>query len=131
MSAHAASDVSLITSGERTCAALGTRAGRALGHQVHAGQHAQAAGQGRQRDRLGHRGDGRMAFRGKYVIVECRGDTENEAAMGVGEAIEMLQKWIPEQGYAQGDACFACSAPRVDPPPYIEYVYIKIEKQPA
>lgn len=68
---------------------------------------------------------------GKYVIVECRGETESEAAMGVGEAIEMLEKWIPDHGYAQGDACFACSPPRIDPPPYIEWVYYKIEEQQA
>ena len=46
---------------------------------------------------------------GKYVVVACQGDIQNEAAMGVGEAVEFLEKWIPEQGYTEGDACFACS----------------------
>lgn len=65
---------------------------------------------------------------GKYVVVECRGDTQQEASMGVGEAIAALKEWIPEHGYVEGDACFACSHERAEKPPYIEYVYIKIEK---
>jgi predicted transcriptional regulator YdeE len=65
---------------------------------------------------------------GKYVIVECWGDSEDEAAMGVGEAIGFLvEKWIPEQGFKEGDACFAASPARAEKPPYLEYVYIKIE----
>ena len=78
--------------------------------------------------------DGMSATRfsgGKYVIVACRGDTEGEAAMGVGAAIKMLEKWILEQGYVEGDACFACSPPQVDPPPYVEYVYIKMDEPRA
>ena len=47
---------------------------------------------------------------GRYVIVACQGDTEGEAAMGVGEAIQMLMsQWLPANGYVEGDACFACS----------------------
>jgi len=65
---------------------------------------------------------------GQYVIVACQGDTEGEAAMGVGEAIGMLMsKWIPENGYREGGACFACSLPAEQKPPYVEYVYIHIE----
>jgi predicted transcriptional regulator YdeE len=65
---------------------------------------------------------------GKYVIVECRGDTEDEAAMGVGEAIGFLGNWIAEQGYTQGDACSALSHENAQRPPFVEYVYIKIEE---
>jgi predicted transcriptional regulator YdeE len=64
---------------------------------------------------------------GKYVVVECKGDTQVEASRGVGEAIDALEKWIPEQGYVEGDACFACSHEKAEKPPFIEYVYIKIE----
>ena len=35
---------------------------------------------------------------GKYVIVACKGDTEGEAAMGVGEGVGFLENWIAEQG---------------------------------
>jgi hypothetical protein len=66
---------------------------------------------------------------GKYVVVECRGDTQDEAAIGVGEGVAFLKKWILEQGYAEGDACFACSHENAPRPPFIEYVYIKIEEQ--
>lgn len=65
---------------------------------------------------------------GKYVIVECKGDTEDEAAMGVGEGVSFLERWIAEQGYTQGDACFALSYESAPRPPFIEYVYIKIEE---
>jgi predicted transcriptional regulator YdeE len=66
---------------------------------------------------------------GKYVIVACTGATEGEAAMGVGEGVGMLQNWIAEHGYTQGDACFALSHEDEPRPPYIEYVYIKFEEQ--
>jgi hypothetical protein len=65
---------------------------------------------------------------GKYAIVACTGDTEGEAAMGVGEGVDLLEKWIAEQGYAEGDACFACSHEGAPKPPFIEYVYIKVEE---
>jgi predicted transcriptional regulator YdeE len=66
---------------------------------------------------------------GKYAIVECRGDTQDEASMGVGEGVQFLEKWIAEQGYAEGDACFACSHESAPKPPFVEYVYMKIEEQ--
>lgn len=66
---------------------------------------------------------------GKYVIVECRGDTQSEASMGVGEGVQFLERWIEEQGDAEGDACFACSHEDAPRPPFIEYVYIEIEEQ--
>jgi predicted transcriptional regulator YdeE len=65
---------------------------------------------------------------GKYVIVECKGDTEDEAAMGVGEGVDYLENWIAEHGYTEGDACFALSHENAPRPPFIEYVYIKIEE---
>ena len=68
---------------------------------------------------------------GQYVVVECRGDTPNEAAMGVGEAIGMLGQWITTRGYVEGDACFAAGHEKAKTPPFIEYVFMKIEKQPS
>jgi predicted transcriptional regulator YdeE len=65
---------------------------------------------------------------GKYVIVACKGDTEDEAAMGVGEGVGILERWIAEHGYTQGDACFALSHKNESKPPFVEYVYIKIEE---
>ena len=64
---------------------------------------------------------------GRYVIVACQGDTEDEAAMGVGQGVDFLQEWIREHGYTQGDACFACSHENAPRPPFIEYVYVKFE----
>jgi hypothetical protein len=61
---------------------------------------------------------------GKYVIVACTGDTEGEAAMGVGEGVGLLENWIAERGYTEGDACFALSHESAPRPPYVEYVYI-------
>jgi predicted transcriptional regulator YdeE len=66
---------------------------------------------------------------GKYVTVECRGDTENEAAMAVGPAINQLEKWIPENGYREGDACFCFSREEADVPPFVQHVYIKLEER--
>jgi predicted transcriptional regulator YdeE len=80
---------------------------------------------------LDHIPEGMTATRfsgGKYVVVECRGDAQEEAASGVGEAIAYLSTWMPEHGYQEGDACFACSHEDEVKPPYIEYVYIKLEK---
>ena len=65
---------------------------------------------------------------GKYVIAACKGDTESEAAMGVGEGVGFLENWIAEQGYREGDACFALSHENEPKPPFVEYVYIKIEE---
>lgn len=65
---------------------------------------------------------------GAYVIVDCRGDTAAEAAEGVGRAIGFLSQWMPEHGYAEGDACFACSDEKAARPPFVEQVYIKIER---
>lgn len=65
---------------------------------------------------------------GKYVVMACQGDTSEEAAIGVGEAIEFLVgQWIPQNGYVEGDACFAGSPEAEVKPLFIEYVYIKIE----
>jgi predicted transcriptional regulator YdeE len=65
---------------------------------------------------------------GQYVIVESRGDTQEEAAAGVGAAIGLLTQWMSEHGYVEGDACFACSDEKAIRPPYVERVYIKIER---
>ncbi len=65
---------------------------------------------------------------GKYVIVDCTGDTEAEAAEGVGESVTILDRWISEHGYVEGDACFAASHEQARKPPFVESVYIKIEQ---
>jgi len=64
---------------------------------------------------------------GQYVIVECRGDTQEEVAAGVGEAIGFLEQWMPAHGYVEGDACFSCGDEKAAKPPFVEYVHIKIE----
>lgn len=64
---------------------------------------------------------------GEYVIVDCRGDTQEEAAVGVGAAIGFLSQWMPKYGYIEGDACFACSDEKAARPPFVEQVYIKLE----
>ena len=74
--------------------------------------------------------DGMTATRfsgGKYVTVECRGATEHEAAMLVGEAIQGLEQWIRENGYREGDACFCFSHEDAATPPFIQHVHVKIE----
>lgn len=84
-------------------------------------------------DDLGHIPDGMTATRfsgGQYVVVECKGDVQEEASSGVGEAIGYLKTWMPEHGYQEGDACFACAHEDAVKPPFVEYVYIKLEKQP-
>ena len=66
---------------------------------------------------------------GEYVVMECRGDTRDEAAMGIGEAVDRLTRWIKEHGYRIGDACFECSHESMAGPPYREYVYIRILRE--
>jgi hypothetical protein len=66
---------------------------------------------------------------GKYAVVACTGGTEGEAAMGVGEGVRFLEKWVEEQGYTEGDACFALSHEDEPRPPYVEYVYVKMDKR--
>ena len=66
---------------------------------------------------------------GPYVVVACRGDTQDEASIGVGEAVELLERWLPEHGYEEGDACFASSDELTETSPYIENVYMRaVEK---
>lgn len=60
---------------------------------------------------------------GQYVIVACQGETEADAGMAVGEAVGRCEAWIAENGYQEGDACFACSHDNAPKPPYVEYVY--------
>ena len=66
---------------------------------------------------------------GKYAVVECSGDTELRSAMGVGGAVESLERWAPEHGYREGDACFTYSHEKSETPPFINYVLIKLEEQ--
>lgn len=77
---------------------------------------------------LSHVPDGLAATQfsgGTYVMMSCTGDTQGEAAMGVGDAVGMLEAWLAEHGYAEGDACFASSDESAATPPYVEYVYIR------
>lgn len=81
---------------------------------------------------LDHVPEGMAATRftgGRYATVECRGETENEAAMAVGEAIHKLTKWIKENDGREGDACFCFSHEDADVPPYVQHVYIKMEQR--
>ncbi len=66
---------------------------------------------------------------GEYVVVDCIGDTQGEAAEGVGQAIGMLMAWIPAHGYGyiEGDACFAAGRESTPKPPWVETVYIRVE----
>lgn len=64
---------------------------------------------------------------GQYVTVTSTGDTEEEAAMGVGDAVTMLERWASEHGYVEGDACFAMSYENEPKPPFVEHVWMKIE----
>ncbi len=65
---------------------------------------------------------------GRYVIVDCIGDTADEAATGVGDAINFLSSsWIPQHGYREGDACFSAGDMKAPRPPHVESVYIKLE----
>jgi hypothetical protein len=65
---------------------------------------------------------------GKYVTIECTGDTENEAAVGVGQAVRRIEEWIPQNGYREGDACFCWSHEKAGRPPFVQYVYVKLEE---
>ena len=64
---------------------------------------------------------------GEYVVVACQGDSAAEAADGVGAAFGQLMEWIPAHSYSEGNACFAAGSESAPKPPYIEYVYIKLE----
>ena len=65
---------------------------------------------------------------GTFVYVACKGDTQDEAAMGVGEGVGFLEKWVADKGYVEGDACFALSHEDEPRPPFVEYVYMNFEK---
>lgn len=68
---------------------------------------------------------------GQYVVVECKGDVQEEAGAGVAEAIHFLkEKWLPEHGYRAEVGCFACSHEDEARPPFIEHVYVRLEKLP-
>jgi predicted transcriptional regulator YdeE len=59
---------------------------------------------------------------GEYVVMECKGDTQHEAAMGVVKAVGLLTQWMTQHGYREGDACSACSHENTATPPYRELV---------
>jgi predicted transcriptional regulator YdeE len=64
---------------------------------------------------------------GRYITTESRGDTENESAMGVGDAVQLLERWIEEHGSREGDACFCFSHENAETPPFVQHVYAKVE----
>ncbi len=65
---------------------------------------------------------------GQYVTVTCTGRTQDESAMGVGDAVALLEKWIRDNGYREGDACFALGHEGAATPPFVEHVHIKLER---
>ena len=80
---------------------------------------------------LGRVPDGMAATRfsgGKYIAVACRGDTEMEAAVGVGDAVRKLERWMAENGCREGDACFCFSHEEADTPPFIQHILAKLEE---
>lgn len=64
---------------------------------------------------------------GRFAAVQSIGDTETDAAMGVGEAVDTLERWAREHGFVEGDSCFCFSHETQPKPPYTEYVHMKIE----
>jgi DNA gyrase inhibitor GyrI len=66
---------------------------------------------------------------GEYVTVAFEGDSAGEAAEGVGRAIGYLEcEWLAANGCVAGDACFAAGEQHAARPPYVEHVYMKIER---
>lgn len=66
---------------------------------------------------------------GEYAVIACEGESPDEPGQGVGEAIGYLEReWMPTHGYSAGDACFAAGQEHAVPPPYVEYVYMKLER---
>jgi len=66
---------------------------------------------------------------GDYVIVECKGDTSNEVDMGIGPAVGLLEKWIKEHGYREGDeGALVCWHEKMNTPPFRQYVSARIVK---
>ena len=61
---------------------------------------------------------------GHFARLACIGDSEDEAAMAVGPGVGKLMSWVKEQGYTEGDACFALSLPQECKPPWVEWVYM-------
>ncbi len=68
---------------------------------------------------------------GKFVTVQSSGDTEMDAAMGVGEAVATLEAWAKQHGFDEGDSCFCFSHEGRPKPPYVEHVQMKIEARNA
>jgi predicted transcriptional regulator YdeE len=66
---------------------------------------------------------------GRYITTESRGDTEGEAAMGVGDAVQLLETWIDEHGYVEGDACFCFSHEDAETPPFVQHVHANFVEQ--
>jgi hypothetical protein len=66
---------------------------------------------------------------GRFVTMSCTGDTEMEAAMGVGEAVGKLEQWIKDHGHVHGDACFCFSHEGAPTPPHVQWVYINLAEK--
>ena len=66
---------------------------------------------------------------GKFVLVACKAETDTAAAMAVGPAIgQLMEEWLPTNGYVMGDSCFTFSREKEPKPPFINYVQMKIEE---
>ena len=81
----------------------------------------------------------RIIERGPYLVVGAtctfEGQDEGPGWSGASRAFGSRETEIENRvddmtlGFLYRPLCFACSPPRIDPPPYIEYVHIKIEEQ--
>lgn len=66
---------------------------------------------------------------GSYAVVDAVGDDPGEAAEGVGLAIaDLAERWVPAHGFVEGDACFAAGDPAAPAPPFVETVWMKVER---
>ena len=64
---------------------------------------------------------------GEFITTEVHGGTQMGAAMGVGDAVQMLMKWAAGHGYTEGDSCFCFSQESAIGPPFVQHVHLKLE----
>jgi len=65
---------------------------------------------------------------GRFAAVRCVGGTEDESAAAVGDAVALLERWVAERGWREGDSCFCFSRELEPRPPFVEHVHLKIEE---
>jgi len=64
---------------------------------------------------------------GRYVAVTCQSPTQDETSAAIGEAVEMLEQWIRDNGYRESDACLCIGHEQAAGPPFVEEVHIRFE----